>query len=135
MLVVGNPANTNCLIAQRNAPALNPRNFTAMTRLDHNRALAQLAAKTGAGVADIAGLAIWGNHSPTMYPDLHHATVGGAPALDLVDMAWVENDFMPTVQKARRRHHRRPRRLKRRLRPPTPPSTTSATGRPDRPAW
>ena len=99
VLVVGNPANTNCLIAQRNAPALNPRNFTAMTRLDHNRALAQLAAKTGAGVADISGLAIWGNHSPTMYPDLHHATVGGSPALDLVDMAWVENDFMPTVQK------------------------------------
>ena len=99
VLVVGNPANTNCLIAQRNAPALNPRNFTAMTRLDHNRALAQLAAKTGAGVADIAGLAIWGNHSPTMYPDLHHATVGSSPALDLVDMAWVENDFMPTVQK------------------------------------
>ena len=99
VLVVGNPANTNCLIAQRNAPALNPRNFTAMTRLDHNRALAQLAAKTGAGVSDISGLAIWGNHSPTMYPDLHHATVGGSPALDLVDMAWVENDFMPTVQK------------------------------------
>ena len=99
VLVVGNPANTNCLIAQRNAPALNPRNFTAMTRLDHNRALAQLAAKTGAGVADISGLAIWGNHSPTMYPDLHHATVGGSPALDLVDMTWVENDFMPTVQK------------------------------------
>ena len=99
VLVVGNPANTNCLIAQRNAPALNPRNFTAMTRLDHNRALAQLAAKTGAGVSDIAGLAIWGNHSPTMYPDLHHATVGSSPALDLVDMAWVENDFMPTVQK------------------------------------
>ena len=99
VLVVGNPANTNCLIAQRNAPALNPRNFTAMTRLDHNRALAQLAAKTSAGVADISGLAIWGNHSPTMYPDLHHATVSGSPALDLVDMAWVENDFMPTVQK------------------------------------
>ena len=99
VLVVGNPANTNCLIAQRNAPALNPRNFTAMTRLDHNRALAQLAAKTSAGVSDIAGLAIWGNHSPTMYPDLHHATVRGSPALDLVDMAWVENDFMPTVQK------------------------------------
>ena len=99
VLVVGNPANTNCLIAMRNAPNLNPRNFTAMTRLDHNRALAQLAAKTGAGVADVAGLAIWGNHSPTMYPDLHHATVGGRPALEQVDMAWVEDDFMPTVQK------------------------------------
>ena len=99
VLVVGNPANTNCLIAQRNAPALNPRNFTAMTRLDHNRALAQLAAKTGAQVADIAGLAIWGNHSPTMYPNLHHATVGGSPALQQVDMAWVEDEFLPTVQK------------------------------------
>ena len=99
VLVVGNPANTNCLIAQRNAPDLNPRHFTAMTRLDHNRALAQLAAKTGAEVTDIAGLAIWGNHSPTMYPALQHATVGGQPALDQVDMAWVENEFLPTVQK------------------------------------
>ena len=99
VLVVGNPANTNCLIAQRNAPSLSARNFTAMTRLDHNRALAQLAAKTGAPVADIAGLAIWGNHSPTMYPDLHHATVAGQPALQLVDMDWVEGEFMPTVQK------------------------------------
>ena len=99
VLVVGNPTNTNCLIAQRNAPSLSARNFTAMTRLDHNRALAQLAAKTGAPVADIAGLAIWGNHSPTMYPDLHHATVAGQPALQLVDMDWVEGEFMPTVQK------------------------------------
>ena len=99
VLVVGNPANTNCLIAQRNAPNLNPRNFTAMTRLDHNRALAQLAAKTGVPVTEIEGLAIWGNHSPTMYPDLHHTTVGGRRALDRVDMAWVENDFLPTVQK------------------------------------
>ena len=99
VLVVGNPANTNCLIAQRNAPSLSARNFTAMTRLDHNRALAQLAAKTGAPVADISGLAIWGNHSPTMYPDLHHATVAGQPALQLVDMDWVEGEFMPTVQK------------------------------------
>ena len=99
VLVVGNPANTNCLIAQNNAPDLDPRNFTAMTRLDHNRALGQLAAKTGAAVDDIAGLAIWGNHSPTMYPDLFHATVGGRPALDQVDMAWVENEFMPTIQK------------------------------------
>ena len=99
VLVVGNPANTNCLIAQRNAPDLAARNFTAMTRLDHNRALAQLAAKTGVPVADIEGLAIWGNHSPTMYPDLHHTTVGGLPALQRVDMAWVEDDFLPTVQK------------------------------------
>ena len=99
VLVVGNPANTNCLIAQRNAPDLDARNFTAMTRLDHNRALAQLAAKTGVPVPDIEGLAIWGNHSPTMYPDLHHATVGGLPALQRVDMAWVEEDFLPTVQK------------------------------------
>ena len=99
VLVVGNPANTNCLIAARNAPHLNPRNFTAMTRLDHNRALAQLAAKTSVGVADIAGLAVWGNHSPTMYPDLHHATIAGRPALDQVDMAWVEGEFLPTVQK------------------------------------
>ena len=99
VLVVGNPANTNCLIAQRNAPDLDPRQFTAMTRLDHNRALAQLAAKTGAGVTDIAGLAIWGNHSPTMYPALPHATVRGQPALEQVDMAWVEGEFLPTVQK------------------------------------
>ena len=99
VLVVGNPANTNCLIALRNAPHLNPRNFTAMTRLDHNRALAQLAAKTGVPTTEIEGLAIWGNHSPTMYPDLHHTTVGNRRALDRVDMAWVENEFLPTVQK------------------------------------
>ena len=99
VLVVGNPANTNCLIAQRNAPDLDPRNFTSMMRLDHNRALAQLAAKTGAAVSDIEGLAVWGNHSPTMYPDLHHTTVAGKPALDLVDMDWLDNDFIPTVQK------------------------------------
>ena len=99
VLVVGNPANTNCLIAKSNAPDLDPRNFTAMTRLDHNRALGQLAAKTGAAVEDIAGLAVWGNHSPTMYPDLTHATVSGRPALEQVDMDWVENDFMPTIQK------------------------------------
>ena len=99
VLVVGNPANTNCLIAQRNAPDLDARNFTSMMRLDHNRALAQLAAKTGAAVSDVEGLAVWGNHSPTMYPDLHHATVAGKPALDLVDMDWLDNDFIPTVQK------------------------------------
>ena len=99
VLVVGNPANTNCLIAHRNAPDLDARNFTSMMRLDHNRALAQLAAKTGAAVPDVEGLAVWGNHSPTMYPDLHHATVAGKPALDLVDMDWLDNDFIPTVQK------------------------------------
>ena len=99
VLVVGNPANTNCLIALRNAPALRARNFTAMTRLDHNRALALLAAKTGVPVTEIEGLAVWGNHSPTMYPDLHHATAGGRPALERVDAAWMRDDFMPTVQK------------------------------------
>ena len=99
VLVVGNPANTNCLIAQRNAPDLDPRNFTSMMRLDHNRALAQLAAKTGTPVSEIEGLSVWGNHSPTMYPDLHHTRVAGKPALDLVDMAWLDNEFIPTVQK------------------------------------
>ncbi len=98
VLVVGNPANTNCLIAQRNAPHLDPRNFTAMTRLDHNRAVAQLAAKAGCTVAEVAGLAIWGNHSTTMYPDLTRATAGGRAVLDWVDRDWLEEDFMPTVQ-------------------------------------
>ena len=98
VLVVGNPANTNCLIAQRNAPDLDPRNFTAMTRLDHNRAMAQLAAKTGSPVASIRGLAIWGNHSATQYPDIHPATVGGTPAMELVDMDWYTADFIPRVQ-------------------------------------
>ena len=99
VLVVGNPANTNCLIAQRNAPDLDPRNFTAMTRLDHNRAVGQLAAKMDYSVSQIAGLAIWGNHSTTMYPNISHATADGRVALGLVDRDWVENDFMPTVQK------------------------------------
>ena len=98
VLVVGNPANTNCLIAQRNAPALDPRNFTAMTRLDHNRAMAQLAARTGSAVSSIRGLTIWGNHSATQYPDIHAATVDGAPAMDLVDMAWYADEFIPSVQ-------------------------------------
>lgn len=98
VLVVGNPANTNCLIAQRNAPDLDPRNFTAMTRLDHNRAMAQLAQKTGKHSTDVAGLCIWGNHSATQYPDLHHATVDGKAALDLVDGAWYADTFIPTVQ-------------------------------------
>lgn len=98
VLVVGNPANTNCLIAQRNAPDINPRQFTAMTRLDHNRATTQLAQKTGKHVTDVKGLCIWGNHSSTQYPDITHATVAGKRAMDLVDQAWVESEFIPTVQ-------------------------------------
>ncbi|MCR9279939.1 MAG: malate dehydrogenase [Pseudomonadaceae bacterium] len=98
VLVVGNPANTNSLIAQRNAPDLDPRNFTAMTRLDHNRGMAQLAAKTGKHSTDVKGLAIWGNHSATQFPDLHHATVDGKPALEQVDAQWYANDYIPTVQ-------------------------------------
>jgi malate dehydrogenase len=98
ILVVGNPANTNCLIAQRNAPDLDPRQFTAMTRLDHNRAMTQLAQKTGKHVTDVSGLSIWGNHSATQYPDITAASVDGKPAMDLVDQNWVENDFIPTVQ-------------------------------------
>ena len=98
VLVVGNPANTNCLIAQRNAPDLDPRNFTAMMRLDHNRAKAQLAAKTGAHVDAVRGLAIWGNHSATQYPDIHHATVAGKSAMGLVDQAWYADEFIPMVQ-------------------------------------
>jgi malate dehydrogenase len=98
VLVVGNPANTNSLIAQRNAPSLPPKHFTAMTRLDHNRGLSQLAEKTGAAVADLKKMLIWGNHSATQYPDLHHATVGGKPALSLVDETWFKENFIPTVQ-------------------------------------
>jgi len=98
VLVVGNPANTNSLIAQRNAPDLDPRQFTAMTRLDHNRAMTQLAQKTGKHVTDVSGLSIWGNHSATQYPDITVASVAGTPAMDLVDQAWVEQEFIPTVQ-------------------------------------
>ena len=98
VLVVGNPANTNALIAQANARDLNPRNFTAMTRLDHNRALSQLAEKTGAHVADIRRMTIWGNHSATQHPDVGNATVRGKPASSLVDRQWIENTFIPTVQ-------------------------------------
>jgi malate dehydrogenase len=98
VLVVGNPANTNALIAQANAPDLDPKCFTAMVRLDHNRAKGQLAAKTGAHNTDVARMIIWGNHSSTQYPDIHHATVKGKPALSLVDQAWYEKDFIPTVQ-------------------------------------
>lgn len=99
VLVVGNPANTNALIAMRNAPNLSEKNFTAMTRLDHNRALSQLAEKAGAKVADVKKMIIWGNHSSTQVPDISHALVGGQAATNLVDEAWVENDFIPTVQK------------------------------------
>lgn len=98
VLVVGNPANTNALIAQRNAPDLDPRNFTAMTRLDHNRAMAQLAAKAGKHVSEVEGLCIWGNHSATQYPDIHRASVSGQPAMSMVDMDWYTGDFIPTVQ-------------------------------------
>ncbi len=98
VLVVGNPANTNALIARENAPDLNPRQFTAMTRLDHNRALAQLADKTGTSINDIEKMVIWGNHSSTQYPDLHSATVNGKAALEMVDQAWYADDFIPTVQ-------------------------------------
>jgi malate dehydrogenase len=98
VLVVGNPANTNALIAQANAPDLDPRCFTAMVRLDHNRAKGQLAAKAGAHNTDVRKMIIWGNHSSTQYPDIHHATVKGKPALSLVDQAWYEKEFIPTVQ-------------------------------------
>ncbi len=98
VLVVGNPANTNALIAQSAAPDLDPRNFTAMTRLDHNRALAQLAAKTGTHHAKIRRMVIWGNHSSTQYPDIHHVDVEGRPALDLVDHGWYSERFIPDVQ-------------------------------------
>jgi malate dehydrogenase len=99
VLVVGNPANTNCLIAQRNAPDLDPSQFTAMTRLDHNRAKAQLAQKTGVSINDIQKMTIWGNHSATQYPDIFHAEVGGKNAAELVnDQKWVESDFIPKVQ-------------------------------------
>jgi malate dehydrogenase len=98
VLVVGNPANTNALIAQSNAPDLNPANFTAMTRLDHNRALAQLAAKTGTHVTQIKRMTIWGNHSATQYPDISQAVVNDRAAKDLVSQEWLANEFIPTVQ-------------------------------------
>ena len=98
VLVVGNPANTNALIAYRNAPDLKPGQFTAMTRLDHNRAMAQLANKTGKHSTDVESMIIWGNHSATQYPDIHHCTVAGAAATGLVDQDWITGDFIPTVQ-------------------------------------
>jgi len=99
VLVIGNPANTNALIAMKNAPDLDPRQFTAMTRLDHNRAISQLAEKTGIAVTDIKQVTIWGNHSSTQYPDINHAMVGGRSASDLVDQTWVRDEFIPRVQK------------------------------------
>lgn len=100
VLVVGNPANTNCLIAKSHAPDIPAERFTAMTRLDHNRAIAQLAAKSEAAVQDITNMTIWGNHSATQYPDIFHAKVNGQNAAELVnDQEWLENDFIPTVQK------------------------------------
>jgi malate dehydrogenase len=98
VLVVGNPANTNALIARSNAPQLAARNFTAMTRLDHNRALAQLAGKTSTHVTDILHMTIWGNHSSTQYPDLSHCRVNGKAAKSLVEQKWIEEYFIPTVQ-------------------------------------
>jgi malate dehydrogenase len=99
VLVVGNPANTNALIARSNAPDLGDHQFTAMTRLDHNRALAQLAEKTGKHVTDIKKMIIWGNHSSTQYPDIHHAEIDGKPATDAVDQGWFRDTFIGTVQK------------------------------------
>jgi malate dehydrogenase len=100
ILVVGNPANTNALIAAHNAPDIPKERFTAMTRLDENRAVAQLAGKLGVGVSDINDLVVWGNHSPTMFPDLFNAKVNGERAVDVVDdMAWYENEYLPNVGK------------------------------------
>lgn len=98
VLVVGNPANTNALIARTHAPDLDPRNFTAMTRLDHNRAKAQLALRSGTHVSDVRGVIIWGNHSATQYPDIAHATIAGKPAAEVVPADWYREDFIPTVQ-------------------------------------
>jgi malate dehydrogenase len=98
VLVVGNPANTNSLIAASNAPDIERRNFTAMMRLDHNRALAQLAAKTGKRTTEISRMIVWGNHSATQHPDISHCTVGGKPAKSLVDVSWYREEFIPTVQ-------------------------------------
>jgi malate dehydrogenase len=98
VLVVGNPANTNALIAQTNAPDLDPENFTAMTRLDHNRALGQIAAKTESHVNQIRHMIIWGNHSATQYPDINHVTINDRNATEMVDETWVTDDFIPTVQ-------------------------------------
>ncbi len=100
VLVVGNPANTNCLIAQSNAPDIPAERFTAMMRLDHNRAIAQVAKKTGAPISNVTNVTIWGNHSATQYPDVFHAKVEGASAAEAIgDQSWIEEEFIPTVQK------------------------------------
>ena len=99
VIVVGNPANTNALIAMKNAPDLNPENFTAMTRLDHNRALAQIADKTSCSVNDIRNLCIWGNHSTTQYPDISHASIDGKPVSEAVDTEWYRQEYIPRVAK------------------------------------
>jgi malate dehydrogenase len=100
VLVVGNPANTNCLIAQSNAPDIPRERFTAMMRLDHNRAIAQVAKRSGAAIGDVTNMTIWGNHSATQYPDVFHAKVAGANAAETInDQDWIEGDFIPTVQK------------------------------------
>lgn len=99
VLVVGNPANTNCLIAMKNAKGLKPENFNAMTRLDHNRALSQLAEKANCKTTDIKNMTIWGNHSSTMYPDLHCTSINGKSALEIVGQEWYEKSFIPTVAK------------------------------------
>jgi malate dehydrogenase len=100
VLVVGNPANTNCLIAQRNAPDIPRERFTSMMRLDHNRAVAQLATKANVGAGEVSNMTVWGNHSTTQYPDILHAKISGRPAADVVnDQQWYESDFIPTVQK------------------------------------
>jgi malate dehydrogenase len=98
VLVVGNPANTNALITSANAPDIDPLRITAMTRLDHNRAIAQLAARTGRHVTEVRRMTVWGNHSATQYPDIHHATVAGKPAIDQVDETWLTGEFIPGVQ-------------------------------------
>ena len=99
VLVIGNPANTNALIAMRNAPDLAPAQFSAMTRLDHNRAIGLVAERTGAAVSDIRRVTIWGNHSATQYPDLNHATIDTVPAMERLDPEWIRNEFIPRVQK------------------------------------
>jgi malate dehydrogenase len=99
VLVVGNPANTNALITQKNAPNINPKNITAMMRLDHNRTISQLAIKTNSLISEIKNVIIWGNHSATQYPDIHHATINNQKATDLVDNNWIDNTLIPMVQK------------------------------------
>ncbi len=128
VLVVGNPANTNALIAMNNAPDVPDTRFSALTRLDHNRAIAQVVKKTGVRASSVRKVSVWGNHSATQYPDLSHATVAGEPALAVIDdRDWVENDFIPTVQVRGTAIMLRGDRPLRRVRPARR-STTSATG-------